>query len=66
MHKLQSEFISALAKAKPFIFDTVRKLFQSSIFSVCHIFELGTESKLPEAESIVPESTKFAGGPSKS
>ena len=45
--------------AKPFMFGTVGKLFQSSIFSACQIFKLGPQSRLPAAENIVPESTKF-------
>ena len=45
--------------AKPFMFDTVGKLFQSPIFSACQIFELGPQSKLLAAENVVPESTKI-------
>ena len=41
------------------MFGTFGKLFQSSIFSACKIFKLGPQSKLPEAENIVSESTKF-------
>ena len=42
--------------------DTVGKLFQSSIFPACQIFESGPESKLPAAEIIVPQSPKFCWG----
>ena len=42
-------------KAKPFIFDTVGKLFSRAIFSVCQFFELVPESEIPAAEKIVLE-----------
>ena len=59
MFSISQSECSFVLFTKTLMFGIVGKLFQSSIFSACQIFKLGLESKLPAAENIVPECTKF-------